>query len=97
MVFSLGTVALMLFFQLFLTPVFYSMSKTNEYKSCAGTVKAWIGSEDWNPYDIESINTLRSRVVKLAQSNQLDIIINFPILLLSSLIFKYNHNYSVLS
>lgn len=77
-VFSLGTVALMLFFQLFLTPVFYSMSKTNEYKSCAGAVKAWIGSEDWNPYDIESINTLRSRVVKLAQSNQLDIIINFP-------------------
>lgn len=77
-VFSLGTVALMLFFQLFFTPVFYSLSKTNEYKSCADAIKMWIGSEDWNPYSIDSVNGLRNRIVKLAQSNQLDIIINLP-------------------
>lgn len=77
-VFSLGTMCLMLFFQLFLTPIFYSLTKINEYKNCANTIKAWIGAEEWNPYDLMSINELRSRVVNLAQYNQLDIIINLP-------------------
>ena len=76
--FSLGTMGMLFFFQLFLTPIFYSMTKTNEYKDCANTIKKHIGVENWNPHSIESINGLRKLVVNLATSNQLDIIVNFP-------------------
>lgn len=76
--FALITMGLLFFFQLFLTPVFYSMTKTNEYKRAASTIKSWITADDWDPYDIGHINELRKRVVNLATSNQLDIIINFP-------------------
>ncbi|MDE7280404.1 MAG: HAMP domain-containing histidine kinase [Ruminiclostridium sp.] len=76
--FSLGTMGMMLFFQLFLTPIFYSATKTNEYKSCANTIKRHISAESWDPYSIDSLNGLRKLVVNLATSNQLDIIVNFP-------------------
>lgn len=76
--FSLCTMGLLFFIQIFLTPIFYSISKTNEYKNCADAIKAGIGAQEWNPYDIKSVNELRSYVVKLATSNQLDIIINLP-------------------
>ena len=76
--FSLGTMGMLFFFQLFLTPIFYSATKTNEYKSCANTIKKHITAESWNPDSIESINELRNLVVNLATSNQLDIIVNFP-------------------
>lgn len=76
--FSLGTMGMLFFFQLFLTPIFYSITKTNEYKDCANTIKKQIKAEDWNPHNIESINGLRKLVVNLATSNQLDIIVNLP-------------------
>ncbi|MDE6724019.1 MAG: hypothetical protein K2J79_00285, partial [Ruminiclostridium sp.] len=76
--FSLGTMGMLFFFQLFLTPIFYSATKTNEYKSCANTIKRHIAAESWNPNSIDSINGLRKLVVNLATSNQLDIIVNFP-------------------
>lgn len=76
--FSLGTMGMLLFFQLFLTPIFYSATKTSEYKSCANTIKRHIAAESWNPNSIDSINGLRKLVVNLATSNQLDIIVNFP-------------------
>lgn len=76
--FALATMGLLISFQLLLTPIFYSITKTNEYRRTANIIKSIINTKDWNPYDVNHLNALRGAIVNMATSNQLDIIVNFP-------------------
>ncbi len=76
--FSLGTMGLMFFSQIILTPIFYSNFKTQEYVSAARTIKSWVASPDWNPYSYSDVNALKDSVNNLAEIHQFEIYISIP-------------------
>lgn len=76
--FSLGTIGILLFAQIILTPLFYGRMKTQEYITASDTIKSWMMSESWSPYRKSDINDLKEAVGKLATTHQFEIIINMP-------------------
>lgn len=77
--FSLGTVGILLFAQIILTPIFYGRMKTQEYISASDTIKSWMTSDSWSPFRKSDINSLKDAVGKLATTHQFEIIINIPV------------------
>ena len=76
--FSLGTIGILLFAQIILTPLFYGRMKTQEYITASDTIKSWMMSEGWSPYRKSDINALKEAVGNLATTHQFEIIINMP-------------------
>lgn len=77
--FSLGTIGILLFAQIILTPLFYGRMKTQEYMTASDTIKSWMTSDSWSPYRKSDINYLKDAVGQLATTHQFEIIINLPI------------------
>ncbi|MCM1299288.1 MAG: HAMP domain-containing histidine kinase [Firmicutes bacterium] len=76
--FTLGTMSLLFFSQIVLTPIFYSNFKTQEYMSAARTIKSWVMEEGWDPYNYGSINALKEAVDSMAEIHQFEIYISIP-------------------
>lgn len=76
--FSLGTIGILLFAQIILTPLFYGRMKTQEYMTASDTIKSWMTSDGWSPYRKSDISNLKDAVGKLATMHQFEIIINLP-------------------
>lgn len=76
--FSLGTIGILLFAQLILTPLFYGRMKTQEYITASDTIKSWMTSEGWSPYRMSDVANLKKAVGQLATTHQFEIIINMP-------------------
>lgn len=76
--FSLGTIGILLFAQIILTPLFYGRMKTQEYITASNTIKSWMTSDGWSPYLKSDINNLKNAVGQLATTHQFEIIINVP-------------------
>lgn len=76
--FSLGTIGILLFAQIILTPLFYGRMKTQEYITASNTIKSWMTSDGWSPYLKSDINNLKNAVGQLATTHQFEIIINIP-------------------
>lgn len=76
--FSLGTIGILLFAQIILTPLFYGRMKTQEYMTASDKIKSWMTSDGWSPYRKSDISNLKDAVGKLATTHQFEIIINLP-------------------
>lgn len=76
--FSLGTMGILLFAQIILTPLFYGRMKTQEYITASDTIKSWVTSDGWSPYSISDTQALKNSVGQLATTHQFEIIINLP-------------------
>lgn len=77
--FSLGTIGILLFAQVILTPLFYGRMKTQEYMTASDTIKSWMTADSWSPYHKSDIISLKEAVGKLATTHQFEIIINLPV------------------
>lgn len=76
--FTLGTMALLFFAQIILTPIFYSNFKIQEYTSAARTIKTWVTNENWDPYSYDKVNSLKESVNSMAELHQFEIYISIP-------------------
>lgn len=76
--FSLGTIGILLFAQIILTPLFYGRMKTQEYITASTDIKTYMAANDWSPYLISDMVELKGFVGELATTHQFEIIINIP-------------------
>lgn len=77
--FSLGTIGILLFAQIILTPLFYGRMKTQEYITASDTIKSLMTADNWSPYRKSDIKYLKDAVGELATTHQFEIIINIPV------------------
>ncbi|MCM1054875.1 MAG: HAMP domain-containing histidine kinase [Bacteroides sp.] len=77
-VFSLGTMAVLVGSRAVLTPIFYGKYKTTECINTANKIEELITSGTWNQYDIQDVEYLKGVIKDMATAHQFDIIINMP-------------------
>lgn len=77
-VFSLGTMGMLFFSLMVLTPIFYGNYKRSECVKAAEDIEAIVSDENFNQYDRYAVDALRAYLGDIATDHQFDLIVNFP-------------------